>query len=91
MGVADDALVALPVDLPNRVQALVAIVLWDRSLSPAHETRLMPEMPKHAAKDRGWFDPNNLLVIQNAELAPNLDDVEDALVGVPTIDGRVGR
>src|SRR5690606_21362851 len=51
--VAHDPALALPVDLPDRVVLVVAVVLGHGALAPAHHARLVAEVPEDPPEDRG--------------------------------------
>jgi hypothetical protein len=57
-----------------------AVVLRLVALPPAHDARLVAEVPVDAAEHRRRLDPDDLLVVEDAEVAPDALDVAAALV-----------
>ncbi|MEO6597116.1 MAG: hypothetical protein ABIP94_20420, partial [Planctomycetota bacterium] len=55
------------------------VVLWLVALPPAHHARLVPEVPVDAPEHRRRLHPNDLLVVEDAEVAPDALDVAAAL------------
>lgn len=62
------------------------VVLGLVALAPAHHARLVAEVPVDAAEHRSRLDPHDLLVVEDAEVAPDALDVAAALVGMPAVD-----
>jgi hypothetical protein len=84
--VPHDARLAVPVDLPHRVVLVHAVVLRLVALLPAHHARLVAEVPVDAPEHRRRLHPDDLLVVEDAEVAPDALDVAAALVRVPAVD-----
>ena len=89
MFVADDPRLAIPVALPHRVVLVHAVVLGLVALLPSHHAWLMAEVPKDPAEHRRRLHPHDLLVVEDAEVAPDALDVAAALVRVPAVDRGV--
>src|SRR5205814_932773 len=83
--VSHHAALALPIDLPDAVVVVLAVVGRLAPLHPTHHARLMPEVVEDRAEDAGGLDPDHLLVIQDAQLPPDQRDLVLALVGVPAV------
>ena len=80
-----------PIDFPHRVVLVHAIVLRHVALLPPHDARLVAEVPVDPAEHRRRLHPDDLLVVEDAEIAPDALDVAAPLVRVPAVDrSRVG-
>src|SRR5262245_38164503 len=63
-----------------------AVVLRLVALAPAHDAGLVLEVPVDATEHRRRLHPDDLLVVEDAEFAPDALDVAAPLVRMPAID-----
>jgi hypothetical protein len=77
------------IDLPDRRWKVSRVALRFVFLFPSKETRFVLPHEKRVSQNRLIFDPNNLLVNENATVSHRFLDFDLTLRGVPNIDRSV--